>query len=97
MSSYNYACARVHVLSLLFSVLMNAYSVSKQVCNIYSEISNSGRSEIGTISLQRTRLEVPRYFSHSFNTFWTSPKRITSLQRTRKLSQSVLYLEIPLN
>ena len=32
------------------------------VCVVYSEISDSGRSEIRTISLQRTQLEVPRYF-----------------------------------
>ena len=31
------------------------------VCN-YSEIFDNGLSEIRTISLQRTQLEVPRYF-----------------------------------
>ena len=29
---------------------------------IFSKISDSGRSEIRAISLQRTQLEVPRYF-----------------------------------
>ena len=29
---------------------------------VYSETSDSGRSEIGIASLQRTQLEVPRYF-----------------------------------
>ena len=28
----------------------------------YTRISDSGRSEVRTVSLQRTQLEVPRYF-----------------------------------
>ena len=38
-----------------------ARSSEQQTSREYSEISDSGRSEIRTISLQRTQLEVPRY------------------------------------
>ena len=49
----------------------------------YSEASDKGPSKKGTTSLQRT---PSKYHSHRTNTFCTSEKRTTSLQRTTRLA-----------
>ena len=56
--------------------------------NIILDTSNSGPSEIGQkISRQETLLEDPNIYSpYSFNTFTTSEKRTTSLQRTKEVN-----------
>ena len=50
---------------------------------LYSEISDSGHSEIRTIST-KDPIRSPKILSpYSSNTFWTSQLRTTSLQRAR--------------
>ena len=53
--------------------------------DIYSGISNSGRSEIRTISLQRTQLGVSRYFLPTVPIHFKSPKKDNFLTKDKKI------------
>jgi hypothetical protein len=51
----------------------------------YSEISDSGRSEIRTTSLQRIQHEVSRYFLPIVPTHFESPKEDTLLTKDKQI------------
>ena len=68
---------------------MTQYYIITFMCSAllmaYSRISDSGHSEIRTISLQRTQLEVPRYFLSIVPIHFEPPKEGNLLTKDKKM------------
>ena len=78
--------------TLLYTILLFPHLSSSLTLSAISS-----RTDVcGQVRSDYTQLEVTRYFLAIVSIHLGPPKRTISLQRTKRLSQSVLYSEIPL-